>query len=238
MMIKNPPKYYYIDRDVYEDLLISIDTSNDLFSLFIAVSDDNALRNAIIKKYESDLKPEIISYQLNLPIEKPSLEEVITKLMLEDIYLQGRAKAVFTVNCIEELNFTNKTSGRSQQDTFLSYLQWTRENFKRFPYPVVIWVDNALLEKLARKAPDFWSWRKGVFRFLPDQNMLNSESPGRFSQEPCEGVDMPLQLTSNDTKLSWEETYRAMALEDENWTDFDVVLLEGLEDDSFDTETL
>jgi antitoxin MazE len=41
-----------------------------------------------------------------------------------------------------------------------------------------------------------------------------------------------------DAKLSWEDTYRAMALEDENWTDFDVALLDGLEDDSFDTETL
>jgi antitoxin MazE len=41
-----------------------------------------------------------------------------------------------------------------------------------------------------------------------------------------------------DAKLSWEDTYRAMSLEDENWTDFDVALLDGLEDDSFDTETL
>jgi antitoxin MazE len=43
---------------------------------------------------------------------------------------------------------------------------------------------------------------------------------------------------TEDAKLSWEDTYRAMALEDENWTDFDVALLDGLEDDSFDTETL
>jgi antitoxin MazE len=43
---------------------------------------------------------------------------------------------------------------------------------------------------------------------------------------------------TEDAKLSWEDTYRAMALEDEHWTDFDVVLLDGLEDDAFDTETL
>ncbi len=43
---------------------------------------------------------------------------------------------------------------------------------------------------------------------------------------------------STDTKLSWEDTYQAMALENENWTDFDVALLDGLEDDTFDTETL
>jgi antitoxin MazE len=43
---------------------------------------------------------------------------------------------------------------------------------------------------------------------------------------------------STDAKLSWEDTYQAMALENENWTDFDVALLDGLEDDTFDTETL
>jgi hypothetical protein len=238
MTIKNLPKYYYIDRDVYEDFLVSIDASDGLFSLFIAVSDDNALRDEIIKKYESDLYPKIIPYQLNLAIEKPSLEEVITKLMVEDMYLQGRARAVFTVNGIEELDFMNKASGRSQQDTFLSYLQWTRENFKKFPYPIVIWVNNSLLEKLVRKAPDFWSWRKGVFRFLPKRNTLESDSPGRLVWEPCEKSEIPLKLPSEDTKLSWEDTYRAISLEDENWTDFDVVLLDGLEDDSFDPETL
>ena len=42
---------------------------------------------------------------------------------------------------------------------------------------------------------------------------------------------------STDAKLSWEDTYQAMALENENWTDFDVALLVGLEDDTFDTET-
>jgi antitoxin ParD1/3/4 len=32
-----------------------------------------------------------------------------------------------------------------------------------------------------------------------------------------------------DEKLSWEDTYRAMATEDENWTDSDALLLDGLE---------
>lgn len=41
-----------------------------------------------------------------------------------------------------------------------------------------------------------------------------------------------------DAKLSWEDTYRAMALEDENWSDFDVALLDGLEEDFLDTKAL
>jgi len=32
----------------------------------------------------------------------------------------------------------------------------------------------------------------------------------------------------DDNKLSYEETYKAMAQEQENWTDFDQTLLDGL----------
>lgn len=35
----------------------------------------------------------------------------------------------------------------------------------------------------------------------------------------------------DDQKLSWEDTYRAMTIEVEDWSDFDVASLDGLEED-------
>ena len=40
-----------------------------------------------------------------------------------------------------------------------------------------------------------------------------------------------LLRNKQDKKLSWADTFNAMAKEDENWTDFDSTLLDGLEDD-------
>ncbi|MBW1802469.1 MAG: AbrB/MazE/SpoVT family DNA-binding domain-containing protein [Deltaproteobacteria bacterium] len=37
-----------------------------------------------------------------------------------------------------------------------------------------------------------------------------------------------------ETKLSWEDTYKAMAHEKEHWDDFDTTLLDGLEDEDFE----
>ena len=37
-----------------------------------------------------------------------------------------------------------------------------------------------------------------------------------------------------DSKLSWEETYKAMANEKENWDDFNTTLLDGLKDEDFE----
>jgi len=48
-----------------------------------------------------------------------------------------------------------------------------------------------------------------------------------------EETDQGLLLRNKrEDKLSWEETFKAMAEENEDWTDFDATLLDGLEDDS------
>lgn len=38
-----------------------------------------------------------------------------------------------------------------------------------------------------------------------------------------------------DDKLSWIDTYKAMANEGEDWNEYDQTLLDGLEDDEFDS---
>jgi antitoxin MazE len=44
-----------------------------------------------------------------------------------------------------------------------------------------------------------------------------------------------LLRTKESSKLSWEETYKAIAAEQEDWTDFDPALLDGLDSDEFDS---
>jgi len=47
-----------------------------------------------------------------------------------------------------------------------------------------------------------------------------------------EETDRGLLLRSKEeSKLSWEETYKATAREKEHWDDFDATLLDGLEDE-------
>ena len=43
-----------------------------------------------------------------------------------------------------------------------------------------------------------------------------------------------LLRNKEENKLSWEETYKAMANEKEHWADFDTTLLDGLEDEDFE----
>ena len=43
-----------------------------------------------------------------------------------------------------------------------------------------------------------------------------------------------LIYNKEESKLSWEGTYKTMASEKENWDDFDTTLLDGLEDEDFE----
>ena len=54
-----------------------------------------------------------------------------------------------------------------------------------------------------------------------------------------EETDTGILLRNKDEKrLSWEDTYKAMAKETENWNDLDVTLLDGLENDDIDSEKI
>ena len=56
-----------------------------------------------------------------------------------------------------------------------------------------------------------------------------------FSQEIIieEKLEGLLLRKSNDNKISWEDGFKEMAKEKENWSDFDVALMDGLEDEDF-----
>jgi antitoxin MazE len=51
-------------------------------------------------------------------------------------------------------------------------------------------------------------------------------------EETDQGI---LLRNKRDDKLSWEDTFRAMAEEDEDWSDFDATLLDGLEEEEIES---
>jgi tetratricopeptide (TPR) repeat protein len=159
-----------VDLDVanataYEDLVAAIEASDGVLSLLLAVCDDPQLREATIRRYEAELQFKISPFRIEIPRSEPSLRRAIAEKIAQEPYLQSGGRAVLTVVGAEGLSFLTLGDEKSEQDRFLGYLQWTREALRAFQYPIVLWVTSQLLAKLSRKAPDFWSWRKDVFRF-------------------------------------------------------------------------
>lgn len=63
-------------------------------------------------------------------------------------------------------------------------LNYKREVFAPLNFPVVMWMLNPTLTVMARQAPDFWAWRRGVFD-LREKKVL--EDPG-LSEAPIKSL--------------------------------------------------
>jgi len=81
--------------------------------------------------------------------------------------------------------------------------------------------------------------RSRNIKIVPIGNSMGVRLPKKLLQKygfahslVLEETDRGLLLRStNDNKLSWTDTYKAMANESEDWSDYDSTLTDGLEED-------
>ena len=82
-----------------------------------------------------------------------------------------------TVRGGDELLGIRLQQPKSAQEKFFFSAQWTREGLREFQFPIVLWVTDAVAQGLAQQAPDFWSWRGGVFEFAQPMAWQVSDQP-------------------------------------------------------------
>ncbi len=212
------------NQEEYEELLVSIEAGVGTLNLLMAVCDDNAYRNQLITQYEQELAPDIRPYRITLDQEEPSLKGALNNLTIGEEYLRQGGKAVVTVTSAEKLYFMRLGKRRSQQEIFAGYLQWTREGLRNFPYSIVLWVTSQIEELLVYKAPDFWSWRKGVFRFISKKTAAVSKEeflplkPEFEEQLPDNNNDQPSLLPLQDLQELIQRREETKGLKDPGLT--------------------
>ncbi len=183
------------NQDAYDDLIVSIEAQKRGLNLLIAVCDDASFRDNIIAQYEAELQSVFRPYRVTLARQEPSLKAALNQLLQQEEYLRQHNLAVITVTGAEQLYFLRLGNEQSEQEKFFGYLQWTREGLREFPFAIVLWVTNQILLSLIKKAPDFWSWRNGVFRF---ESKKTNAIPGK-ELEHIRFVFRDTELASTDT---------------------------------------
>jgi tetratricopeptide (TPR) repeat protein len=165
------------NEESYTDLVMAIEfSSRDRVSLFIAVCDFDLVQQAIIDRYTNQLSPEFRAYRVDLDPQHLSVSGSIASLVDRETYLQTDGKAVVSVVGATALSpYRLDPATKSDRDTFFGYLQWMRESFSDFHFPIVLWVSKNIYNLMLSETPDFWSWREGVFFFKSDSNEVNWE---------------------------------------------------------------
>lgn len=200
---------------VYEDLIASLETAGEKLDLLISVCDDDRVQQAVIAGYEAELieqgiQPFTITLQHNDPSLRTSLRELLTK----EHYLQEQNPAVVTVLGANQLStLALLEEQRSEQDIFFGYLQLTRDGLPQFPLSIVLWVSHQVAKQLATQAPDFWSWRGGVFWFDSYQQVTVSAKEiaelksflSKYHLELNQGTDSEYLIPINDLQKLIED---------------------------------
>jgi tetratricopeptide (TPR) repeat protein len=157
------------NQNSYDGLISTIEIGQGTLVLIIASCTNRAFQAELIDRYEAELAPSIPCYRVQLDRSEPSLRQALENLVDQHPELQvPKANAVITaIGAADLLAFKlGDSETNSALDRFFGYLQWTREGLREFPFPIVLWVTPQILTQLSSKAPDFWSWRGGVFRFV------------------------------------------------------------------------
>jgi len=172
------------NRDSYDDLMVSIEAGQGDLNLLLAVCDDQNYRDRLIEDYEKELITEgIRPYRLTINPKDPSLYDTLSRQFRSDDYLQQAGKAVLTVTGAEGLLALKLGEARSPLAIFINYLQYTREGLRDFPFPVVLWLSNQVHDEIAKRAIDFYSWRKGVFFFTAESVAIVEPHPPSQQKE-------------------------------------------------------
>ncbi|NET58978.1 MAG: tetratricopeptide repeat protein [Symploca sp. SIO2E6] len=110
-------------------------------------------------------------------------------------------------------------------DDLLGATNKLRDQFRSFPFPVVLWVTNRVFQQLMRVAPDFKSWAGPPIEFmLPDEELLGlvqQQAEEAFAEEPS-------LIVGVDEIAAFEQDLQSRGLELDAEIQASLALLKGL----------
>jgi tetratricopeptide (TPR) repeat protein len=181
------------NEQTYLSLLVSVEAGVGMLQIFIAVCDADRQRENIIANYEQELAPNHNIYRVYLDSQEPSLKQAIT----QQVTLTENAIAI--VLGAETLGSFNQNESLKK---FFGYLQWTREALRELKMPIILWIPSRIYDQIPKQAPDFWSWRNGVFHFQPELSLVQgnfsiNQSLGNIKDNQEGSVFSPEQLEAS-----------------------------------------
>jgi len=181
-------------------LLISMVRMSRLGGIATAECDDLELRERLFRYFEKRFREmNIYLYPVEITEEDLNLVRVLRNLTdrsgFKELELMGKYEnIVFFVYGLEKLS-------EEQQEKFLLWLNLFRDATTIIRQPIVLWATSDFVDKMAKEAPDFWTWKGMLFRFesLPTGAIKRAKLPPlkRYLQGILEDPDFSI----------WNELY-------------------------------
>ncbi|HLM58866.1 MAG TPA: tetratricopeptide repeat protein [Pyrinomonadaceae bacterium] len=179
------------DDVVIRRLVRAIDYAEG-FWLGFAKSNTPAQRRrlaSLCKDLLAPLKIHVLEIELTEPITDilPILQERLAADRAEHPQSDGSNKtsALTDKLAIFVHGLEHSIPSREAYPLLLSSLNLNRELFRQYiPHPLLLWLPDYALTALARKAPDLWAWRSGLYEFAPEREAAEQSLTVLRGQSP------------------------------------------------------
>ncbi len=181
--------FVQINQQSLAELLTFIDFADTQLTIgFVAVNFAED-RNTLIEILNNHSRCDEIQFEI-LNFGDPNLRFLRDEIIrdLKEIHLEPDKKLVLIVIGLE------KSIGLSgEYPPVLQDLNFVRDAFTNsVPHPILIFLPDHALTRLAKYAPDFWAWRKGVFYFQTVQSTQELAIEKTIQSERIlESLDLP-----------------------------------------------
>ncbi len=178
---------------------------SNLGGLNVAECENLELQNRLFEYFRRRLEDEKI-YLYRFEVDEKhlnlvnSLSELTDQARFKNLELTGKYKSiVIFVHGLEQLN-------EADSIRFLQLLNFLRDRFTRIAQPVVIWAKPSFVTRMARHAPDFWSWKGTLFNFPSDSFEIATVKDTQLGKAPP--IQRYLQALKQDPDYSvWADLY-------------------------------
>ena len=120
------------------------------FELILAVCNSSQQRQSIVQQFQQNCPVTVQSITL-----EPSTTTLFTTIQKQVQLPTAEALMVFGLDTIQDL------------DPLLTATNQIREEFRHFPFPIILWLTNDTLKQLIRLAPDFYTWANTFTFYTP-----------------------------------------------------------------------
>ncbi len=222
----NAPTISRLNRQIYQRLKQAL-SLNLRRQVFIAVCDNQQLRNSIVENLQADLtntidytetqensNQHILFVTLNLNLSSPNPVTQINQWFAENPQFQKTEEyQILGFQIIGIENLTKQPS--AVQWSFISNLKKIATNLSKLESSLLLWITKPWLNTIKQSAPEFWNWHTGIFEFEGDPTPITP----RQKKSSLPNKTKPLSFSPSITSSPSINTVRPlMALEQKSYT--------------------
>lgn len=163
------PGIIYTDSNPEKiDTLVTQLSIDKVGSLILAKCNSPPLQKEIINDLSRRLNEINISvYKVETNHKQKNLYRVIQNIVDSEEFFELKAKYENIALFVVEL----EKYDQEERVEFVKYLNFLRDKFYKIKQPIVIWVNEDILTRIAKDALDFWSWVSRVYEFEEEREI-------------------------------------------------------------------